>query len=401
MFRNWSLRLKATLAITLLLTAVTMTTIFLFVRNQRELFIDEARNRATIVLNTVTSAAADRLYFVDHTYLLDLTRNSAQTEGINNIRMFDPQGMVLADAQDDTLRFGDVPDPFGLELLKSSEPIYRMEADQITVGKSVRFGSETFGAIKVSVSTAALQARLSAANTQAFWLALLMIGSGGFLAWLVARSLTQPFLKLTAVTRVMAHGDMSQRIEMDRGDEFATFAQSFNRMADTLQDRDQQARQLNRKLNERASELEALVRELRETTLARDELTQTVRALANPVIPIMPGVLVMPLIGEIDSSRAGELSQALLEAVSQHRARFVILDVTGVQIFDSHIAQVLLESAQAVGLIGATTLMSGIRPEVAQTIIQLGLDFSAIATVADLQQAFRFTLGQTSALRNR
>ena len=61
MFRNWSLRLKATLAITLLLTAVTMTTIFLFVRNQRELFIDEARNRATIVLNTVTSAAADRL----------------------------------------------------------------------------------------------------------------------------------------------------------------------------------------------------------------------------------------------------------------------------------------------------------------------------------------------------
>ena len=77
----------------------------------------------------------------------------------------------------------------------------------------------------------------------------------------------------------------------------------------------------------------------------------------------------------------------------------VILDVTGVQIFDSHIAQVLLESARAVGLIGATTLMSGIRPEVAQTIIQLGLDFNAIATFADLQQAFRFTLGQTSALR--
>jgi anti-anti-sigma factor len=399
MFRNWSLRLKATLAITLLLTAVTMTTIFLFVSNQRELFIDEARNRATIVLNTVTSAAADRLYFVDRTYLLDLTRNSAQTEGINNIRMFDPKGMILADSEDDTLRFSDVPDQFGLELLKSAEPIYIMEADQITVGKSIRFGSETFGAIKVSVSTAALQKRLSAANTQAFWLALLIISSGGFLAWLVARSLTRPFLKLTAVTRVMAHGDLSQRIEMDRGDEFATFAASFNRMADTLQERDQHAQQLNRKLNERASELEALVRELRETTLARDELTRTVRALANPVIPIMPGVLVMPLIGEIDSSRAGELSQALLEAVSQHRARFVILDVTGVQIFDSHIAQVLLESARAVGLIGATTLMSGIRPEVAQTIIQLGLDFNAIATFADLQQAFRFTLGQTSALR--
>jgi anti-anti-sigma factor len=383
----------------LLLTAVTMITILIFVRNQRDFFASEARNRATIVLNTLTSAAADRLYFLDNTYLIDLTRNSAQTEGINNIRMVDPKGIVLADAQNDTLRFTDVPDAFGLELLKSAEPIYRMEDGQITVGKSVRFGSETFGAITVSVSTAALQSRLNDAQTSAFWLAFLMISAGGLLAWLVARSITRPFLKLTAVTRVMAHGDLSQRITMDRTDEFATFAESFNRMADTLQERDQQAQQLNRKLNERASELETLVRELRETTLARDELSQTVRALANPVIPIMPGILVMPLIGEIDSSRAGELSQALLEAVSQHRARFVILDVTGVQVFDSHIAQVLLRAAQAVGLLGATTLMSGIRPEVAQTVIQLGLDFSAVATFADLQQAFRFTLSQTSTQR--
>ncbi|HYF62668.1 MAG TPA: STAS domain-containing protein [Herpetosiphonaceae bacterium] len=401
MFRNWSLRTKTTLAIMLLLTAVTMTTIFLFVRNQRELFIGEARNRAAIVLNTVTSAAADKLYFIDHTYLLDLTRNSAQTEGVNNIRMFDPRGMVLADSGDDTLRFSDMPDPSGLELLASAEPIYTMEAGQITVGKSIRFGSETFGAIRVSVSTTASQARLSAATAQATWLALLLVIGGGGLAWLVARSITRPFLKLTAATHAMANGDLAGRIEMDRGDEFATFAQSFNRMADTLQDRDQQTQELNRTLNERASQLEALVSELRETTLARDELTRTVRSLVNPVIPIMPGVLVMPLIGEIDGGRAAELSQALLEAVSQHRARFVILDVTGVQVFDSQFAQVLLHSAQAVGLIGATTLMSGIRPEVAQTIIQLGLDFSAIATFADLQQAFRFTLGQASAPRSR
>ena len=113
----------------------------------------------------------------------------------------------------------------------------------------------------------------------------------------------------------------------------------------------------------------------------------TIHELSAPVIPVLPGVLIAPLIGALDSARAATLADNILGMVERTHADRVIFDITGVPVVDSHVAKVLLEAATAARLLGAQTLLVGIRPEVAQTIITLGIDFAALATYPSLQEA--------------
>jgi anti-anti-sigma factor len=112
-----------------------------------------------------------------------------------------------------------------------------------------------------------------------------------------------------------------------------------------------------------------------------------VRELSAPVIPVLPGVLVAPLVGELDSGRAEALTINLLGAVEREQARHIIFDITGVPVVDTHVAQVLLQTTSAIRLLGARVLLVGVRPEVAQTIVSLGVDLGTIATYADLREA--------------
>jgi len=123
-------------------------------------------------------------------------------------------------------------------------------------------------------------------------------------------------------------------------------------------------------------------------TLADLQATQLlVRELSAPVIPVLAGVLVVPLVGSIDETRATGLSQHVLAQVEQQRAHTAIIDVTGVPLIDTHVAQTLLRTAAAVRLLGAQTFLVGVRPEVAQTIVSLGANLQAIPTFASLQEA--------------
>jgi rsbT co-antagonist protein RsbR len=130
-------------------------------------------------------------------------------------------------------------------------------------------------------------------------------------------------------------------------------------------------------------------REARLTQTLMDLRTseKTIRELGAPVIPVLPGVLVAPLIGILDSDRAATLADNVLAMVERERASQVIFDITGVPLVDTQVAHVLLQTTNAVRLLGAQTLIVGIRPEVAQTIISLGLDFATIATFPNLQEA--------------
>ncbi len=123
------------------------------------------------------------------------------------------------------------------------------------------------------------------------------------------------------------------------------------------------------------------------------------RELSTPIVPIMQGVIAMPLIGSIDSYRAQQVIETLLEGVNTTGAQIVILDVTGVPVVDTQVANTLLRSAQAVRLLGAEVLLTGIRPEVAQTIVGLGLDLSHIRTLATLQDGVMYALGRQSRER--
>jgi rsbT co-antagonist protein RsbR len=110
-----------------------------------------------------------------------------------------------------------------------------------------------------------------------------------------------------------------------------------------------------------------------------------IRELSTPLIPIASGVVAMPLIGTIDTNRARLVIETLLSGVSELRAHTTILDITGVPIVDTQVANALLQAAQAVKLLGARVILTGIRPEVAQTLVGLGVDLSGIVTRGTLQ----------------
>lgn len=118
--------------------------------------------------------------------------------------------------------------------------------------------------------------------------------------------------------------------------------------------------------------------------------------LSNPLIPIADHVLVMPLIGTIDTARSQELMETLLEGIAQQQAHTAILDITGVKIVDTQVAHALIHTAQAVRLLGAQLIMSGISPAMAQTLVQLGINLNGIITYSTLQAGIEHALQRTS-----
>jgi len=119
---------------------------------------------------------------------------------------------------------------------------------------------------------------------------------------------------------------------------------------------------------------------------------EVIREMGNPVLPIFEGVILVPLIGAMDTERANLTMDAVLHGVSRHRARAVILDITGVPTVDTSVANTLVKAARGVRLLGATPILVGIRAEVAQTIVELGVDLRGIATQASLQEGLQYAL---------
>jgi len=134
----------------------------------------------------------------------------------------------------------------------------------------------------------------------------------------------------------------------------------------------------------------------REEVISRQQ--QELTELSTPVVRLWDNILALPLIGTLDSSRTQVVMQNLLEAIVQTRSEYAIIDITGVPIVDTLVAQHLLKTIAAARLMGADCLISGIRPQIAQTIIHLGVDLSEVTTKATLADAFAVALkraGQT------
>ncbi|MFE6335945.1 STAS domain-containing protein [Streptomyces sp. NPDC057806] len=116
--------------------------------------------------------------------------------------------------------------------------------------------------------------------------------------------------------------------------------------------------------------------------------------VATPVIQLWEGIVAVPLIGTLDSARSQVVMESLLEAIVAQRARYAILDITGVPTVDSLVAQHLMKTVAAARLMGAECIVSGIRPAIAQTIVHLGIDLGTIITRAGLADALAYALAQ-------
>lgn len=123
-----------------------------------------------------------------------------------------------------------------------------------------------------------------------------------------------------------------------------------------------------------------------------------IQELSTPVIPISDAILIVPLIGAIDSARAQRIMAALLHAIAQHDAQYLIIDITGITIIDTAVAYHLLQTARAIQLLGAQVVLVGISPEVAQTLVGLGVDFRSLATRATLQSGFEYAQAQLARI---
>lgn len=130
-----------------------------------------------------------------------------------------------------------------------------------------------------------------------------------------------------------------------------------------------------------------------------EQQAEVLAEISTPLLSISDSTMVMPLIGVIDTHRINNLVTTLLNGVSENRARTVILDITGVPFVDTQVANAIIRSAQAVKLLGATIILSGIRPEVAQVLVGLGIDFSHMVTCSTLQAAIALALRQEKGFK--
>ncbi|CAN92097.1 two-component response regulator [Sorangium cellulosum So ce56] len=155
---------------------------------------------------------------------------------------------------------------------------------------------------------------------------------------------------------------------------------------------------LQRELVERARAEEERARAEEERAALQAEVIDAQSArlaeLSTPLIPITDHIMVMPLIGTIDSARAQQALEAALNGVQANRAKVVIIDVTGVTVLDSAVASTLMSTATALRLLGSKTVITGIRAELAQTLIDLGVDLGAVVTKGTLQSGIGYALRQ-------
>jgi rsbT co-antagonist protein RsbR len=118
-----------------------------------------------------------------------------------------------------------------------------------------------------------------------------------------------------------------------------------------------------------------------------EQQREAIRELSVPVLPVARDTLVLPLVGAIDSARIYQLHEQALSTLERTRARRLLIDVTGVPVIDTQVAKGIIQTIQAARLLGAESALVGIRPEVAQTIVGLGIDIGDIRAFPDLETA--------------
>jgi methyl-accepting chemotaxis protein len=151
------------------------------------------------------------------------------------------------------------------------------------------------------------------------------------------------------------------------------------------------------RVTENSKQLEAALQHAIESDKKRQELDQTVQEMSTPVTPIWQDILLLPLVGVVDSTRTDDVMRKSLAKISETEARIFILDISGVPMVDNAVANQLIKITKATRLMGCETIISGLSPSIAQTMVDLGVEVGQIRTTATLRDALKAGLRSVSA----
>jgi rsbT co-antagonist protein RsbR len=213
----------------------------------------------------------------------------------------------------------------------------------------------------------------------------------GALGFLTVRQIVQPIQTMATMAQAISAGDLYQQVEIAQQDELGILAKALNTMTtqlrQTLEGLEQRVADRTVDLQHALDEVETRAREQERLLEENRRQRETIHEMSVPVLPVTDSMLVMPLVGAMDTERLRLLQDQALRAIERLRAHTLILDITGVPIVDSQVAQGLVGVVQAARLLGAEVLLVGIRPEVAQAIVGLGLSLPGLRAYNDLQGA--------------
>jgi len=175
-------------------------------------------------------------------------------------------------------------------------------------------------------------------------------------------------------------GDYTARLTttLEEGHPVRTLFDGINEMIASLERAHQQSLAYQKELEEKLAMIEVQ--------------RAAIRELSTPIIEVWEGVLCLPVVGVLDTTRSAEMTEALLTTIVETRASCAIIDITGIQVMDTGTADHFLRMARAVRLLGANCLLTGINPAIAQTIIHMGVDLSGVSTHRSLRNALQHYL---------
>lgn len=190
---------------------------------------------------------------------------------------------------------------------------------------------------------------------------------------------------LVVLSEVTSSTFYSRLPELPESDPFSVLYRGINEMVDTLAEAHARTERYQKELTEKLATIE--------------QQRLAIRELSTPVIEVWEGVLCLPIVGVMDTTRSAEMTETLLRAVVDKKARCSIIDVTGIEVMDTGTADHFLRMAKAMRLLGAECVITGITPGIAQTIVHMGVDLTGVTTHRSLRDALARYIARTLPAR--